>query len=1268
MATQKTVKALQDALQANPKAGTVALVAGDLLRAAVLADGDVSIKEALTALKQVDVADVDLLLTFANGDHVIIPHGALDALGPTPPEAIFLDQKMGLADLFKLVGVTNPAKSGSLRLVSENIDANPPAHESAVQTDLPAPAPMVKVSAGAGLGAGKGPGTGAGEGDGQVPDVVVPMATAQPSVYRSGQSSQSIQDLLKASGLGTPNFTDALYTSSQYKLTPSGRTDLPQGAFDPSASVSQLTVRASPTSQAAVETINGTSGADTINFNPAFSAGVGQWSKTLHLAINNFAALTSIQLVFNAPAISQIPGFDLQGLGGAVVTRDSPTSNSWHLTPTTDMLLNGADIAIVYNVAENAPALYFGADIIIAGSAGPYAFSVTNNLNFTWLDAASAADFTVTTLAGDPVMVLPSGGVGVIINAGDGNDTINAGAGPDVIHGGLGDDVINAGSGNDTLDGGMGADALNGGSGTDTASYENANSGVLASLTDSSQNTGEAAGDSYTSIENLTGSAFNDTLIGDASNNVLSGGAGDDVLEGRGGVDTLIGGAGNNSASYAHAAAAVIASLTDPTVNTGDAAGDSYTQIQNLTGSAFNDTLIGDSGINLLSGGGGNDVLEGMAGADTLIGGDGNNTASYAHAAVGLRASLSTPTSNTGDAAGDSYTQIQNLEGSAFKDTLIGDGGNNILSGGAGDDVLEGMGGPDALNGGAGFDTASYENASNSVAASLTASLAGFSSAGDAQGDSYNSIENLSGSAFSDTLVGNSGANTIHGGAGDDVLEGMGGADTLDGGSGANTASYEHAGGSVTASLTDASINLGDALGDSYTQIQNLTGSVFDDVLVGDSGANIVNGGSGDDVLEGLAGADVLSGGAGSDSASYEHALSAVAASLSTGLAGFSALGDAAGDSYFSIEKLTGSTYNDKLIGDGNANVLSGGAGDDVLEGMAGADTLIGGVGSDTASYEHATRLVEASLTTGLAGFSSSGDAQGDTFTSIENLTGSAMDDKLVGDGNANVLSGGAGDDVLEGLGGTDSLIGGAGSNTASYEHATLAVTASLTNAGINSGDAAGDSYTQIQNLTGSGLNDTLIGDANSNVLSGGLGDDVLEGMGGADTLIGGAGTGNDSASYEHASAFVDASLTTGLPGFGSAGDAQGDSYSGIENLIGSAFNDNLIGDANNNTLSGGAGNDVLEGLGGADVLDGGDGVNTASYEYASGPVAAALSTGLSGFASAGDAVGDSYINIANLTGSVNNDILIGDGGNNVIHGGAGDDVLEGLGGADTLK
>lgn len=157
--------------------------------------------------------------------------------------------------------------------------------------------------------------------------------------------------------------------------------------------------------------------------------------------------------------------------------------------------------------------------------------------------------------------------------------------------------------------------------GIDTVSYANAPAvsgvnGVAVSLLAPAKNTGFAARDTFDSIENLIGSAFKDKLVGDAGNNILEGGSGGDALDGGKGIDT---------ASYAGSMAGVVADMTNGRNNTGDAAGDSYKNIENLTGSSFDDVLTGNKLANVIQGGAGNDTLIGSAGPDTLFGQLGND-------------------------------------------------------------------------------------------------------------------------------------------------------------------------------------------------------------------------------------------------------------------------------------------------------------------------------------------------------------------------------------------------------------------------------------------------------------------------------------------------------------------------------------------------------------------------------------------------------------------------------------------------------------------
>ena len=111
-----------------------------------------------------------------------------------------------------------------------------------------------------------------------------------------------------------------------------------------------------------------------------------------------------------------------------------------------------------------------------------------------------------------------------------------------------------------------------------------------------------------------------DKLYAGAGNTKLFGQNGDDTLMGGAGADYLSGGTGTDRASYASATKAVVVSLANPAINSGDAKGDSYNSIENLTGSNYSDALNGNSAANAINGAAGNDTIKGYAGNDTLTG------------------------------------------------------------------------------------------------------------------------------------------------------------------------------------------------------------------------------------------------------------------------------------------------------------------------------------------------------------------------------------------------------------------------------------------------------------------------------------------------------------------------------------------------------------------------------------------------------------------------------------------------------------------------
>jgi Ca2+-binding RTX toxin-like protein len=274
-----------------------------------------------------------------------------------------------------------------------------------------------------------------------------------------------------------------------------------------------------------------------------------------------------------------------------------------------------------------------------------------------------------------------------------------------------------------------------------------------------------------------------------------------------------------------------------------------------------------------------------------------------------------------------------------------------------------------------------------------------------------------------------------------------------------------------------------------------------------------------------------------------------------------------------------------------------------------------------------------------------------DNFYIMSSQVHTPFDDILHGNEMGNHLEGAGGSDTIYGLGGDD-LLYGDGADHFGHPGAGDMIF------GGNGNDVVG----------GDEGNDYLFGNSGKDTIDGGLGDDVLDGGTNTDKLIG--GSGKDTASYAKSQTAVVANLA--LPAT-NVGEAKGDTYSSIENLIGSNFADVLTGDGAANaisggggsdTLSGGEGNDVLNGGSGADRLIGSGGTDTASYAGATKGVVANLKYSSGNM---NDAKGDVYSSIENLTGSVHADALKGNDAANRISAGSGNDILYGLFGNDLL-
>jgi serralysin len=362
-----------------------------------------------------------------------------------------------------------------------------------------------------------------------------------------------------------------------------------------------------------------------------------------------------------------------------------------------------------------------------------------------------------------------------------------------------------------------------------------------------------------------------------------------------------------------------------------------------IKGTNLGDTLYGTSAADVISGLGGDDIIKGGGGADQIDGGTGNDTVFYTDSRVGVAVNLLTGRGIGGTADGDTYVSVENARGSSFNDTLIGgDGANHLfgldgndvlnggggtdnLDGGSGDDILKGGGGADVIAGGAGIDTADYSAAvsSDGLSGVVVDLTTGRGQQGEADGDTFSSIENVTGTPFSDLINGDAGVNWLRGGDGVDLLNGQAGNDTLDGGA-------------------------------------------SDDLLDGGAGVDTMIGGAGDDIYRVDNAADVVIEDAGQGTfdrvmatVSYTLPVNAEIDSVFTELSGAGPI-DFTGNNFSQeIDGTSGSNVlqglggNDTLVGDAGFDRLFGGSGQDRLDGGAGPDDLIGGADADRFIYRN---------------------------------------------------------------------------------------------------------------------------------------------------------------------------------------------------------------------------------------------------------------------------------------------------------------------------
>jgi VCBS repeat-containing protein len=841
-------------------------------------------------------------------------------------------------------------------------------------------------------------------------------------------------------------------------------------------------------------------------------------------------------------------------------------------------------------------------------------------------------------------------------------------AGNSILLGGAGNDTLTGNDGNNWLDGGSGADQMAGGTGNDLYVVDNTGDIVI-------ENADEGIDTVHARVSTtLSANVENLALVGSASisgtgnelNNVLAGNAGNNALYGMAGDDTLSGGAGN-------------------------------------------DLLDGGEGADIMIGGTGDDgyVVDTLADQVSELAGQGIDTV-YTGLGYTLGANVENLTLIGADAVTGTGNELNNvLTGNAADNTLMGLAGNDTLNGGLG---------ADTMLGGTGNDTYVVESSGDLVVeaasegADLVQSSISYTLTDNVENLTLTGTANLdgTGNVLDNVLTGNGGNNTLSGLEGNDTLDGGAGTDILIGGTGNDTYVIDSAGDVVIESANEGTdtvrSGISTTLGDNVENLVltsgniNGTGNELDNVLVGSSGNNI---------LDGYLGADQMAGGAGDDTYLLDNLGDTV-----TEVAGQGTDTVVAPFDYtlgVNVENLvltegaaltgTGNKLGNVLIGNSNDNTLTGLAGNDTLDGGAGADLLIGGTGDDTYIVDNlgdtpvelagqGIDTVKSNLTWTLGQ-----NLENLTLTGTDTIdgTGNELDNILTGNAAANTLTALAGNDTLDGGAGADTLIGGSGNDTYIVDNAGDLVIEN-TGEGVDLVKASVTTTlsANVENLTltgtavidgtGNELDNVIVGNNAANTLTGLVGNDFIDGGAGADTLI--CGTGDDtyvvdtsadvvvenadegtdtvqaSASYT-LSANVENLTLTGGAGIDGTGNLLGNL------IIGNAGNNRLDGGAGADQLAGGAGNDTYVVDNGGDVVveTAGAGTDTieASVSYTLADNVENLT--LTGTAEVG--AGNTAANV--LTGNAADNALYGLDGNDTLSGGAGNDLLDGGADADAM-
>ena len=626
-----------------------------------------------------------------------------------------------------------------------------------------------------------------------------------------------------------------------------------------------------------------------------------------------------------------------------------------------------------------------------------------------------------------------------ILRGGGGNDIVFAYQGNDLVEGGAGQDELYGDLGHDTIDGGAGVDIMTGGFGHDIYVVDNgADQAVEVSEgqgTDLVRSSATFTLSSYLDNLTLTGSGN----IGGTGNdlaNIITGNAGANLLNGGGGADTMIGGAGDDTFVVDAAGDIIVEEAAGGTDTV--RIGTTYTlgvELENLvltgaaaingTGNAVANQLTGNGAANLLNGGLGVDIMAGGLGDDLYrvdnVGDVVNEGTSAGLDTVESLVSFTLGSNvekliltGAGALNGTGGDTANLLIGNASANILKGEGGDDRLEGGSGNDLLEGGADADFLDGGVGSDTMKGGLGDDTYLVDAGDVVTEAASAGIDHVEAAityvlgANLENLTlTGAAAINGTGNALANTHHRQRRrqhaqrrrrrrhDDrrprqrpyVVD-----NALD-------QAIEAAGAGTDKVTSSVSFTLGANVENlilAGTAAINGTGNALANVILGNGGANILNGG---------ARRRHMQGGLGNDSYVVDNALDKVIETSASG----------GTDKVTSSVSFALGTNVEHLIltgtgaingtGNGLANALTGNDGANVLNGGVGADTMSGGHGNDAYVVDNALdEVIETSAAGGTDRVTSTV-----SFTlgaNVENLTlaGTAAIDGT-GNGLANLIA-----------------------------------------------------------------------------------------------------------------------------------------------------------------------------------------------------------------------------------------------------------------------